>query len=293
MKISLRFSHHTSSASTFLSLFPKFPINLICLSSVSNSNPRIMQLTNTLFGLVAAATVVYAQVGAPIRVTVGADGVLQYNPNNIVAEVGTEVEFDFFPKNHTVTQSSFANPCHPLANGFFSGFIPTTDSPSGTTFTIKVNDTKPIWFYCGQTIGNHCQAGTFILSIHIETVAHVPQVWSVQSMLQRQETHSLLLLLLRRTLRHPRLLLEELSAVSCKLARTRIRPLRRPLYRAQHTQLSHILRLIPATAMYILSQLRRRSSPLRQLRRPLQVVAAGVPRLPRAPELLSRVLHLV
>jgi plastocyanin len=127
-----------------------------------------MQLTNTLFGLVAAATAVYTQVGATIKVTVGADGVLQYNPNNLVAEVGTEVEFDFFPKNHTVTQSSFANPCHPLANGFFSGFIPTKDSPSGTTFTIKVSDTKPIWFYCGQTVGNHCQAGTFILSIHID-----------------------------------------------------------------------------------------------------------------------------
>jgi hypothetical protein len=67
-------------------------------------------------------------------------------------------------QNHTVTQSSFADPCHPLNtngvfNGFFSGFVPTASSPSGSTFTIIVNDTNPIWFYCAQTTGNHCQSG--------------------------------------------------------------------------------------------------------------------------------------
>ena len=134
-----------------------------------------MQFTNTLFGLVAVtAASVNAQAGATIKVTVGAGGVLQYSPNNLVAAVGTAVEFDFFPKNHTVTQSSFANPCHPLSGGFFSGFVPTKDSPSGTSFTIIVNDTKPIWFYCGQTTGNHCQSGmptpvpshAFSLTVH-------------------------------------------------------------------------------------------------------------------------------
>jgi hypothetical protein len=57
-----------------------------------------------------------------------------------------------------VTQSSFANPCHPLANGFFSTFIPTTVE-SNKTFTLLVNDTKPIWIYCAQTTLNHCQSG--------------------------------------------------------------------------------------------------------------------------------------
>ena len=41
--------------------------------------------------------------------------------------------------------------------GFSSGFIPTADSPSGVLFAIVVPDTKPIWFYCAQTTGNHCQ----------------------------------------------------------------------------------------------------------------------------------------
>jgi len=109
------------------------------------------------FALSAAG--VSAQVGTTVKVTVGADGKLGFNPKNITAAVGTQVEFSFYPKNHTVTQSSFANPCHPLAGGFFSGFVPTVNSPSGTTFTITVNDSKPVWFFCGQTTGNHCQSG--------------------------------------------------------------------------------------------------------------------------------------
>ena len=48
-----------------------------------------------------------------------------------------------------------------MAGGFFSGFVPTADltAASPTTWTITVNDSKPIWVYCGQTTGNHCQAG--------------------------------------------------------------------------------------------------------------------------------------
>lgn len=93
-----------------------------------------------------------------IPVTVGLGGLI-YNPSDIKADVGDSVEFSFYPKNHTVTQSSFAKPCQPLAGGFFSSFIPTAASPSGTTFTIVVTDNKPIWLYCGQTTGSHCQTG--------------------------------------------------------------------------------------------------------------------------------------
>jgi len=122
-----------------------------------------MRYSSAIGVLAAAAATANAQTGNTIQVTVGQNG-LTYSPNNITAAVGTAVEFSFFPKNHTVTQSSFADPCHPLStngafNGFFSGFVPTASSPSGSTFTIIVNDTSPIWFYCGQTVGNHCQSG--------------------------------------------------------------------------------------------------------------------------------------
>lgn len=68
--------------------------------------------------------------------------------------------FLIIEQNHTVTQSSFKDPCHPLSSGgFFSGFVPTKDSPSSTTFTITVQNSNPIWFYCSQTVGSHCQKG--------------------------------------------------------------------------------------------------------------------------------------
>lgn len=116
-----------------------------------------MHFSTTLAFVAAAATSVSAQAGTTIKVAVGETG-LTYSPSDIKAPVGTAVEFSFYPKNHTVTQSSFADPCHPLAaGGFFSSFVPTAASPGTTTFTIVVNDTKPIWIYCGQ--GAHCQGG--------------------------------------------------------------------------------------------------------------------------------------
>jgi hypothetical protein len=124
-----------------------------------NIYTQIMYFSTAAIGLAALTAVNAATSDWTIQVAVGPDGILEYAPNDIIAPAGSKVEFIFNPKNHTVTQSSFDNPCHPLENGFFSGFVPTTASPSSTSFTITVNDTKPIWFYCGQTTGNHCQSG--------------------------------------------------------------------------------------------------------------------------------------
>lgn len=107
----------------------------------------------------AAASAALAQAAITIPVQVGKGGALTFVPNDIKANVGDSIEFSFFPKNHSVTQSSFADPCHPLAGGFFSTFIPTNSSESSETFTIVVNDTKPIWIYCAQTVKSHCQSG--------------------------------------------------------------------------------------------------------------------------------------
>ncbi len=53
------------------------------------------------------------------------------------------------------------DPCHSLAGGFFSAFTPTASNstPSATTWTVTLNDTAPLWVYCAQTTGNHCQNG--------------------------------------------------------------------------------------------------------------------------------------
>jgi len=93
------------------------------------------------------------------------DGVtLKYDPEAIAAQAGDQVVFHFNPKNHSVTQSSFANPCSRKDGGFDSGFMPValnmTDSMP--TYTITVNDTQPIWVYCAQaanTPASHCGQG--------------------------------------------------------------------------------------------------------------------------------------
>ncbi|KAE8406454.1 Cupredoxin [Aspergillus pseudonomiae] len=90
-------------------------------------------------------------------VDVGEHG-LSFDPDTIHVASGGKVEFHFYPGNHSVTQASFDDPCHPMSDtSFFSGFIQSANGESSTVFTLTVNDTKPIWFYCGQ-IG-HCQAG--------------------------------------------------------------------------------------------------------------------------------------
>jgi len=93
-------------------------------------------------------------------VAVGQNG-LTFTPNVTKAAVGELVEFQFYPPNHTVTQSSFESPCEPLsASSFFSGFMVTSSTPDKQTFTINVTSTDPIWFYCAQTLpGPHCALG--------------------------------------------------------------------------------------------------------------------------------------
>lgn len=96
----------------------------------------------------------------------------QFWPSSLKSEPGSMVQFQFWSGNHTVTQSSFDKPCTPLeattgagngsapTPGIDSGYQPVDESmPDGvvSTYTVWVNDTKPLWFYCAQ--GTHCQGG--------------------------------------------------------------------------------------------------------------------------------------
>jgi len=88
---------------------------------------------------------------------------LRYYPEKVQAPPGSWVQFQFYPKNHTVTQSTFGNPCVPInsvmsnVTGIKSGFMPVAPNAAIPVFSVLVNDTNPIWLYCGQ-IG-HCQKG--------------------------------------------------------------------------------------------------------------------------------------
>lgn len=113
----------------------------------------IMHFTTVISGALLSAAIVSAKT---IEVQVGSSG-LTFTPNNVTAAVGDEVQFTFYPADHNVVQGSFANPCMPMDGGFYSGFMPTSSGPANKTFTITVNNTTPIWFYCGQ--GKHCESG--------------------------------------------------------------------------------------------------------------------------------------
>jgi hypothetical protein len=73
------------------------------------------------------------------------------------------VQFQFMPKNHSVAQSNFDNPCQPISmhsnvTGVFSGFMPVAATDMMVpTYTILINSTKPMWIYCAQA--KHCQSG--------------------------------------------------------------------------------------------------------------------------------------
>ncbi|THX53337.1 hypothetical protein D6D06_06158 [Aureobasidium pullulans] len=101
----------------------------------------------SLFGIVNAAS---------HSIDVGEDG-LVFSPNSTTAAVGDTVTFHFYPRAHGVARSSYSSPCAAMDNGFNSGFVKVASGESNTTFTITVNNTDPIWYYCPQ--GDHCQAG--------------------------------------------------------------------------------------------------------------------------------------
>ncbi|KZT74758.1 hypothetical protein DAEQUDRAFT_760778 [Daedalea quercina L-15889] len=111
-----------------------------------------------------AATPVSLQGATHNIVVGGSNGQLTFSPSNITAEPRDTIVFEFHQKNHTATQSSFLDPCHPLTDAssgkvitIDSGFMPVSDNAS--EFNVTVNDTSPTWFYCKQhlpTGASHC-----------------------------------------------------------------------------------------------------------------------------------------
>ncbi|KAK0764894.1 hypothetical protein N5P37_002366 [Trichoderma harzianum] len=109
-------------------------------------------LLSSLVGAVSAASSLQV-------VTVGKSGSLSYSPDQLTANVGDKIEFQFFGPTHSVVQASFDEPCTAFngGTGFFAGMSTNGNGPNPNSFTITINDTKPVWFYCG--FPGHCQAG--------------------------------------------------------------------------------------------------------------------------------------
>jgi len=90
-------------------------------------------------------------------VTVAKGGALSFTPDTLTITPGSQVVFQFDAAAHSVTQSSFDQPCQPISpSGINSGFSTTASGPN-SFFTITVNSTDPIFIYCAQV--GHCQGG--------------------------------------------------------------------------------------------------------------------------------------
>jgi plastocyanin len=88
-----------------------------------------------------------------------ADPVLKYYPETVDAKPGDVIEFNFRANAHTVTQSTFENPCTGIEGGFKTGLLSNLkDTDRKIIRKFVVPDTKkPLWFYCGAP--NHCKKG--------------------------------------------------------------------------------------------------------------------------------------
>ncbi|KAI8203257.1 hypothetical protein K4K52_005656, partial [Colletotrichum sp. SAR 10_76] len=128
--------------------------------SSSSSMSMDMSMSMTTTASAAAASSSSSASGTVHVVKVGESG-LTFSPNDVKAAVGDTVEFHFYPKAHSVAQSSFDKPCEPLSNGtatgFFSGPVPVSSGEGADVFSVKVDDASPKWFYCATA--QHCQGG--------------------------------------------------------------------------------------------------------------------------------------
>ncbi|KAF9892701.1 hypothetical protein FE257_001103 [Aspergillus nanangensis] len=114
---------------------------------------------------IMAASVTSSAPAATHTIKVGSkDDPHQYSPHNITAAVGDIVEFQFYPRNHSVVKADYGAPCVPAANnvfysGSFNNFVEQNGQLMGPPpkWYLIVNDTQPTFFYCtavDSCIGN-------------------------------------------------------------------------------------------------------------------------------------------
>ncbi|KAK4111909.1 hypothetical protein N656DRAFT_769067 [Canariomyces notabilis] len=101
---------------------------------------------------------------ATIAIAVGAKGHV-FTPNEVKANVGDIIRFNFYPGGHRVARAAFQWPCIPYEYattnkaGFYTGrFDPQVITNPPPHFDVRVNDTEPIFYYCaapGSCIDYH------------------------------------------------------------------------------------------------------------------------------------------
>lgn len=104
------------------------PVTVTATITVSGT-----QLSTTTYVSAPGSAAPTSAVSTDHTVVVGGPSKLIFDPANITAQIGDTITFQFMQKNHTTTQSSFANPCTSLTQtstsgqvGFDSGLYVTT-----------------------------------------------------------------------------------------------------------------------------------------------------------------------
>lgn len=95
-------------------------------STSTSSSSAISSATATVSSGSQTATTTSSSTSASSTnhlVIVGGSAGTVYTPSNITAQPGDTVTFQFQTKNHTATQSSFAQPCISLADSSTSGQV--------------------------------------------------------------------------------------------------------------------------------------------------------------------------
>ncbi|KAK4199110.1 hypothetical protein QBC40DRAFT_282525 [Triangularia verruculosa] len=87
-------------------------------------------------------------------IAVGLEG-HAFTPKETTANVGDIIKFNFYPGGHRVSRAEFGFPCIPYeyvngnTGGFWTGvFNPQAILNPPPSYEVRVNDTKPIFFYC-------------------------------------------------------------------------------------------------------------------------------------------------
>ncbi|KAI1659224.1 Cupredoxin [Daldinia decipiens] len=135
-------------------------------------------VTETAAG--ASATAV-AGAMATHTVQVGGSAGLVFVPDQVQANVGDMVIFEFMSMNHTATQSTFAEPCKAMEGGMDSGFQanPNNTVSPPPKVAMQVMTTEPLWFYCKQK--GHCGKGmTFSINPSAEKTQALFQAAAIQ-----------------------------------------------------------------------------------------------------------------
>ncbi|KAF2013832.1 hypothetical protein BU24DRAFT_248178 [Aaosphaeria arxii CBS 175.79] len=134
----------------------KYIATLALAAGLAAAEMQVMSLAPAAPGGPATHTIV---VGGLKPVATGMAPVLGYSPEAINAAIGDVVKFEFKQKNHTATESTFAEPCKKKEGGLDSGFMPNPEGKAGVEWNMTVETLEPLWFYCKQQNGVHCGKG--------------------------------------------------------------------------------------------------------------------------------------